>query len=89
MEYDIQYVGFVKIPPAILHGDADLRVPLLQGEEFFRALRHFGVISEFVIFPREPHSLRREPRHEVQVIELTLGWFDRFLKPAGTSDSRD
>jgi dipeptidyl aminopeptidase/acylaminoacyl peptidase len=74
----------VKTPTLLLHGDADNRVPLLQGEEFFRALRHFGVISELVIFPREPHSLRKEPKHQVDVIRLALDWFDRFLEPAAT-----
>lgn len=77
----IKYASKVKTPTLILHGEADMRVPVLQGEEFFRALRHFGVPSELVIFPREPHSLRREPRHQVQVIELTLEWCDRFLHP--------
>lgn len=78
----LKYAKNVKTPTLILHGDADNRVPLLQGEEFFRALRHFGVTSELVIFPREPHSLRREPKHQVEVIQLMLDWFDRFLSPA-------
>ena len=45
----LRNVGRVKTPVLILHGDADQRVPLLQGEEFFRGLRHFNVPSEFVV----------------------------------------
>ena len=68
----------VKTPTLILHGEVDNRVPLEQGEEFFRALSHFGVPSELVIFPREPHSLRSEPRHQVYVLEWQIYWFDRY-----------
>ncbi|MBE3072792.1 MAG: S9 family peptidase, partial [Acidobacteria bacterium] len=75
----IRNAGNVKTPLLILHGDADLRVPLSQGEEMFRAVRHFGVTSELVIFPREPHSLRREPRHQLEVLQWTLYWLDRFV----------
>ncbi len=70
----------VKTPTLILHGDSDQRVPLSQGEEFFRALSHFGVPAEMVIFPREPHSLRIEPRHAVEVLEWQIYWFDRYLE---------
>jgi dipeptidyl aminopeptidase/acylaminoacyl peptidase len=68
----------VKTPTLILHGEADHRVPLEQGEEFFRALSHFGVPTELVIFPREPHSLRSEPKHAVEVLEWQIYWFDRY-----------
>ncbi len=86
----VRNVGRVKTPVLVLHGDADHRVPLLQGEEFFRGLRHFGVPSELVVFPREPHSLRREPRHQVDVMEWTLYWFERYLlqKEAVPPDER-
>ena len=83
----LKYAAQVKTPTLILHGDADERVPLLQGEEFFRALRHFDVPAELVVFPREPHSLRREPRHQVEVIQLTLDWCDRYLKATGSQSS--
>ncbi len=69
----------VKTPTLILHGDVDQRVPLGQGEEFFRALYHFGVPTELVIFPREPHSLRTEPKHAVEVLKWQIYWFDRYV----------
>lgn len=69
----------VKTPTLVLHGDADQRVPLGQGEEFYRALYHFGVPTELVIFPREPHSLRTEPKHAVEVLEWQIYWFERYV----------
>ena len=75
----LRNAGRIKTPVLVLHGDADQRVPLLQGEEFYRALRHFNVPSELVVFPREPHSLRREPRHQAEVMEWTLYWLRRHV----------
>jgi dipeptidyl aminopeptidase/acylaminoacyl peptidase len=69
----------VKTPTLVLHGDNDQRVPLGQGEEFFRALYHFGVTTELVIFPGEPHSLRVEPKHAVAVLEWQIYWFERYV----------
>lgn len=75
----------VKTPTLVLHGDSDQRVPLGQGEEFFRALDHFGVPTELVIFPHEPHSLRVEPKHAVEVLEWQIYWFERFV--AGNAEA--
>lgn len=69
----------IKTPTLILHGDSDHRVPVSQGEEFFRALCHFGVPAEMVMFPREPHSLRSEPKHAVEVLQWQIYWFDRYV----------
>jgi dipeptidyl aminopeptidase/acylaminoacyl peptidase len=75
----IRNAPHVKTPTLILHGDVDNRVPLGQGEEFFRALYQFGVPTELVIFPREPHSLRTEPKHAVEVLKWQIYWFDRYV----------
>jgi dipeptidyl aminopeptidase/acylaminoacyl peptidase len=76
----VRYAKDVKTPTLILHGDSDHRVPLEQGEQFFRALRHFNVTSEFVIFPREGHSLRNEPKHAIELAKWQLYWFERFVE---------
>ena len=77
----LKYAKNVKTPTLILHSDNDLRVPLEQGEQWFRALRHFGVLTEIVIFPRENHNLTRtgEPKHLVESLNWQLYWFDRFV----------
>ncbi len=75
----IRNAAKVKTPTLILHGESDQRVPIGQGEEFFRALYHFGVPTEFVMFPREPHSLRTEPKHAVEVLQWQLYWFSRYV----------
>lgn len=77
----LKYAANVRTPTLVLHSDNDFRVPIEQGEQWFRALRHFGVTSEVVFFPRENHNLTRtgEPKHLVESLSWQVYWFDRFL----------
>jgi len=84
----LKYAKNVKTPTLILHSDNDYRVPLEQGEQWFRALKHYGVNAEMVIFPRENHNLTRtgEPKHLVESLDWQCYWFDRFLN--GNADAK-
>jgi dipeptidyl aminopeptidase/acylaminoacyl peptidase len=77
----LKYAKNVKTPTLILHSDNDFRVPIEQGEQWYRALKHFGVTTEIVFFPRENHNLTRtgEPKHLIESLNWQLYWFDRFI----------
>jgi dipeptidyl aminopeptidase/acylaminoacyl peptidase len=77
----LRLVANVKTPTLVLHSDNDFRVPIEQGEQWFRALQHYHVTSEIVMFPRENHNLTRtgEPKHLVESMNWQIYWFDRFL----------
>jgi dipeptidyl aminopeptidase/acylaminoacyl peptidase len=77
----LKYAKNVRTPTLILHSDNDFRVPIEQGEQWFRALKHYGVTTEIVMFPRDNHNLTRtgEPRHLVESMNWQLYWFDRFI----------
>ena len=75
------YVDRVKTPIMITHGEQDRRVPIQQGELYYRALRRRGVETVFVRYPREPHSIS-EPNHQIDLANRQLAWFDKHLKPA-------
>jgi dipeptidyl aminopeptidase/acylaminoacyl peptidase len=77
----LRLVDKVKTPTLVLHSENDYRVPIEQGEQWFRALKHHGVTSELVIFPRENHNLTRtgEPKHLVESLNWQCYWFERFL----------
>jgi len=77
----LKYARNVHTPTLVLHSDFDFRVPIEQGEQWFRALQHYGVPSELVLFPRENHNLTRtgEPKHLVESLNWQLYWFDRYL----------
>ena len=85
----LKYVKNVKTPVLILHGEADQRVPLSQGEEWFRALRHFGVPAELVVFPRASHGFPRgsEPKQVAEILDRELAWFDKYVANAGAPPS--
>ncbi len=77
----LKFVKNVKTPTLVLHSDNDFRVPIEQGEQWFRALQHVGVPSEIVFFPRENHNLTRtgEPKHLVESIKWQVYWFEKYL----------
>ncbi|HEU4993465.1 MAG TPA: S9 family peptidase [Gemmatimonadaceae bacterium] len=83
----LKYVQNVTTPILILHSDNDYRVPIEQGEQWFRALKHFNKTAEIVFFPRENHNLTRtgEPKHLVESLNWQLYWFDRYID--GKSDA--
>ncbi|MEV4070223.1 prolyl oligopeptidase family serine peptidase [Nonomuraea fuscirosea] len=71
---------------SVVDGVLPLRpgLPLGQATYFHRALRRFGGEHEFVVFPREGHVIQ-ERRHQIDVLERTRAWFDRWLAgPAPT-----
>lgn len=74
----ISFAGRIRTPVLLLHGAEDTNVPLGQAVYFHRALRHFGVEHEFVVYPREGHSIR-ERDHQLDVLRRTRAWFDRWL----------
>lgn len=69
-----------RTPALIQHGDADERVPLEQGLQYYMALERSGVPVEMVIYPRQGHSLS-EPRLLADAIRRNLEWFTTKLTP--------
>ena len=74
----ISYAARIRTPVLILHGENDTNVPVSQAEYLHRALRGFGVEHEYVVYPRESHSIR-ERNHQLDVLRRTRAWFDRWL----------
>jgi len=78
----LRYVRQAQTPTLFLHGENDNDVHITQAEEMYMALKRRGVETVLVRYPREGHGLR-EPRHRLDALERTLGWFDRFVKMGG------
>jgi dipeptidyl aminopeptidase/acylaminoacyl peptidase len=68
----------VTTPTMIQHGDADLRVPISQGYEFYNALKAQGVPTRMLVLPRQPHG-PNEPRMQLAAMQANLDWFDKHL----------
>ena len=63
-----------KTATLIVHGSDDTRVPPGQASELYRALRHFGVKTEIVFYPREGHGLG-ERAHQLDFAQRFVDWF--------------
>ena len=73
------YVKNAKTPTLILQGASDTVDPLGQSQELYRGLKRYGVASEFVVYPREPHGFQ-EAKHRVDVEKRMLAWFEKYAK---------
>jgi dipeptidyl aminopeptidase/acylaminoacyl peptidase len=67
-----------KTPTLILQGEADTTDPPGQSQELYRGLKHYGVESELVQYPREPHGLREE-KHLIDRLNRILAWYDKYI----------
>lgn len=74
----IAHVQNVQTPAIMQHGDADIRVPLEQGLQYYNALHRRGVPVEMYIYPRQGHALN-EPRLLVDAMRRNLDWFTKML----------
>ena len=68
-----------KTPTLVLQGDADTVDPLGQSQELYRGLKRYGVETELVVYPREPHGFREE-KHLVDRLNRILKWYEKYLK---------
>jgi dipeptidyl aminopeptidase/acylaminoacyl peptidase len=76
----------VTTPTLIQHGEADDRVPISQGYEFYNALKRQGVPTKFTVYPRQPHGFT-EPKMTLDAARANLEWFDRFVLGRATPTS--
>lgn len=72
------FVSNVTTPVLIVHGENDERVPVTQGIHFFRGLRRYGVPTELVTYPREPHGIQ-ERNHQIDLNRRIVDWFQRWI----------
>jgi dipeptidyl aminopeptidase/acylaminoacyl peptidase len=69
----------VVTPTLVQHGEADERVPISQGYEFYNALKVRNVPTRMIVLPRMPHG-PNEPKMVLKAKQSNLEWFDKYLK---------
>ncbi len=69
----------VSTPTILFHGAEDDVDTPGQSMNFHQALRHFGVPTRYVLFPREGHGIG-EPRHHRTRLVEELRWFQRHVR---------
>ena len=67
----------------MLQGEADLRCPASDNEQFFIALRHLGREVEYVLYPESYHTYAYSGRVDRRIdrMQRVLDWFARHLRP--------
>lgn len=84
MEYALRsplyYAGNVTTPTMVMTGEEDLRCPISQSEEFYRALKMLKRDTLLVRMPDEYHGFRR-PSHRLLRQLYLLAWFEKYRSP--------
>lgn len=75
----MSFVKGASTPTLILHGEADVRVPISQGYELYNALKQQGVVTKMVVYPRTPHG-PREPKFLLDIMQRHLDWVDKYVR---------
>jgi len=73
----LHYVGNVTTPTMVMTGEADLRTPISQSEEFYRALKLLKKETLLVRMPDEYHGWRRPSHRLLQQLYLRA-WFEKY-----------
>ncbi len=82
MEYAVRsplhYAASVTTPTMIMTGEADLRTPIVQTEEFYRALKMLRKADTLMVrMPEEFHGWRR-PSHQILQQLYLMAWFEKY-----------
>ena len=77
MRSPLHYVGNVTTPTMLLSGEADLRTPIGQAEEFYRALKVLNKETLHVKLPDEYHGTR-SISHRLMIQLYLKAWFDKY-----------
>jgi dipeptidyl aminopeptidase/acylaminoacyl peptidase len=75
----LNYVANVKTPTMVMTGEADLRTPMGQSEEYYRALKMLKKETLLVRIPDEYHGFRR-PSHQLAQQLYLMAWFEKYLR---------
>ena len=79
----IMYVGNVKTPTLLMTGVLDLRTPIPQIEEFYRALKMHGTPTMMIRMNNEYHGTSSTPSNFLRTQLYLRGWFEKYATKNG------
>ena len=74
----IMYVGNVKTPTLLMTGVLDLRTPIPQIEEFYRALKMHGTPTMMIRMNNEYHGTSSTPSNFLRTQLYLRAWFEKY-----------
>ena len=84
----VLYLKKAKTPTLILQGEDDPVDPVGQSLELYRGLKRYGVVTELVLYPREPHGFQ-EAKHRVDMQKRMVAWLEKYVKDGGQVTATD
>ncbi len=75
----LSLVANVKTPTMVMTGEADLRTPITQSEEYYRALKRLKKDTLLIRMPEEYHGWRR-PSHQLLQQLYLQAWFEKYKR---------
>ena len=84
----IMYVGHVKTPTLLMTGVLDLRTPIPQIEEYYRALKMHGTPTAMIRMNNEYHGTSSTPSNFLRTQLYLRSWFDKYgTKPVNATST--
>ena len=74
----IMYVGHVKTPTLLMTGVLDLRTPIPQIEEYYRALKMRGIPTAMIRMNNEYHGTSSTPSNFLRTQLYLRSWFEKY-----------
>ena len=84
----MMHVGKVTTPTLLMTGEADLRTPIAQTEEYYAALKYRGVPAKMLRFPGQFHGTGTRPSNAMRTILYMHDWYDQWARSGGKAQSR-
>ncbi|MCC3859621.1 S9 family peptidase [Pseudemcibacter aquimaris] len=72
----LSLVGNVSTPTMLLTGEADLRTPMPESEQYYQALKMREVEASLVRIPGAFHGITARPSNLITKIQHVVKWFD-------------
>ncbi len=80
----IFHVGSVTTPTMLITGEDDLRTPISQAEQFYRALKFRKIPTALLRYKNQAHGTGTRPSNFMRTQLYLRHWFEKY----GTSDDR-
>jgi len=78
----ISFIVHARAPLLVLQGDNDIRVPKEEAEQVVASIKAHGGIVDAHFYAAEGHGFSKR-ENQIDALERTVAWFDRYLKGAG------
>jgi dipeptidyl aminopeptidase/acylaminoacyl peptidase len=87
----LRYVDQVRSSVLLICGEEDDRCPIGQSEEYYVALRQYGVPVTFLRYPGESHlfTAMGTPSHRLHRLQEVVRWLEQHLARPRGGDGRD